>query len=61
MNHLLRDVIAGGVIAAIGAAITDIDAWRKSGDVFDWKLAAKRWVQAFATGAFAGFAGSDVK
>lgn len=59
MNEKLKVGLISGVLGAIGAATADLSAYRRAvvADrfaVFDWKLAAWRWVQGFVVSALAG-------
>lgn len=54
MNDITRKALSGAVTGLLGAFLTDLHAWSKSGGVFDWKLAVKRWVVGAVSGATAG-------
>ena len=58
MNELVKKVIAGAVSGFVSAVLVDLDKWKQSAlDVFDWKLAIKRYFMGAVTGAVtaAGF------
>lgn len=45
-----RKLLAGAVSGFVAALVVDVNAWSKSGESFDWALAAKRWVAGAVSG-----------
>lgn len=55
MNPVLASVLRSALAGALGAAVTDIRAWKSWGDVeFNWKTASFRWFQGAFFGAVLG-------
>jgi hypothetical protein len=61
MNPTLKKALAGAISGFLGAFIADLDAFKKSPDVFDefktfdWKIAANRYVRGIVLGVAGAF------
>ena len=54
MNEVVKKIVAGAVSGFVSAVLVDLDKWKQSAlDVFDWKLAIKRYFMGAVTGAAA--------